>query len=113
MNTHPRIILNTGQKKREMSFIFMGIKAQDHTENNNNKKKNLQCYYNESQVIISSQNPCTAGIGYYPFVQRGELRLRKQERHFQRGTLRPPSLFVVLRSVPPPHSILPEVKKGF
>lgn len=87
----------------------MGMKAQDHTEN----KKHLQCCYNESQILINSQNPCTAGV--LLSLQRGELRLGKQERHFQRGEwhLRPPNLFVVLRSVPPPQSILPEVKKGF
>lgn len=85
MNTCPKIMLNMGQKKREMSIIFMGMKAQDDTEN----KNHLQCYYNLSQVLISSQNPCTVGMGCYPFVQRGEVRLRKQERHFQRGEWHP------------------------
>lgn len=70
MNTRPRILINMGQKKRETSIIFMGMKAQDHTEN----KKHLQCCYNESQILINSQNPCTAGVGCYPFRRRTETR---------------------------------------
>lgn len=99
MNIGPRIILNMGQEKEQLTWLHS-------YEMHRKWKQCLQCHYKKLRVLTSSQRPCLVGVGYNPCIQREKLRPRKQGMHFRRGEwqLMPPNPFLLLRSVPAPQS---------